>query len=311
MNATAFIRRLGWTAYRLIAKHHRFASFDGLRATVNLPGLAGALSQEGEAGAVALAFLNSVADDPQMNAQVAWAAGWGKFGLPQVSPDQKLLASWMATSASPEAIEGTKLPWPFFSIVVPPGWMFTTSSEGRHAVTRICVSSAEGRCRLALVDEALVITGAKAAPVEDLADLQLRTTDPVWSMPGETIDDNDVRLLRLAGLAVLGVAFEFEARRSVPALPSRLVSTGPGVAPAVADVRLHRTVSVDARVAVRAFAAEGGRSPVVRSCVRGHWKMQPHGPQRSERKRIHVEPYWRGPDGAPEVEHTYQVRNAS
>ena len=30
--------------------------------------------------------------------------------------------------------------------------------------------------------------------------------------------------------------------------------------------------------------------------VRGHWKTQPHGPGRSMRKRIHVDPYWRGPD---------------
>ncbi len=29
--------------------------------------------------------------------------------------------------------------------------------------------------------------------------------------------------------------------------------------------------------------------------VRGHWKMQRHGPQRSLRKKIRVEPYWRGP----------------
>jgi len=29
--------------------------------------------------------------------------------------------------------------------------------------------------------------------------------------------------------------------------------------------------------------------------VRGHWKMQPYGPNRSLRKKIRVEPYWRGP----------------
>lgn len=30
--------------------------------------------------------------------------------------------------------------------------------------------------------------------------------------------------------------------------------------------------------------------------VQGHWKLQPHGPRNSERKRIFVHPYWRGPE---------------
>lgn len=47
---------------------------------------------------------------------------------------------------------------------------------------------------------------------------------------------------------------------------------------------------------------------LVRSLVAGHWKMQPHGPNRSERKLIRIEPYWRGPLDAP-VKNT--IRKAS
>jgi hypothetical protein len=43
----------------------------------------------------------------------------------------------------------------------------------------------------------------------------------------------------------------------------------------------------------------GGGLKSVQSIVAGHWKMQVHGPQRSARKRIFVEPYWRGPEDAP------------
>jgi|GEM_PF-3754414 len=32
----------------------------------------------------------------------------------------------------------------------------------------------------------------------------------------------------------------------------------------------------------------------IRHVVRGHWKMQPYGPGRSDRKLIRIEPYWRG-----------------
>jgi hypothetical protein len=40
-------------------------------------------------------------------------------------------------------------------------------------------------------------------------------------------------------------------------------------------------------------------SPTVQTLVRGHWKHQPYGPGLTARKLIHIEPYWRGPDGAP------------
>lgn len=43
----------------------------------------------------------------------------------------------------------------------------------------------------------------------------------------------------------------------------------------------------------------------MRYCVRGHWKMQPHGEGRRERKRIFVQPYWKGPEGAATWAHVY------
>lgn len=45
----------------------------------------------------------------------------------------------------------------------------------------------------------------------------------------------------------------------------------------------------------------------MRFCVRGHWKMQPCGPGGTERKRIFVEPYWKGPEGAAAWQHVYKA----
>lgn len=45
-----------------------------------------------------------------------------------------------------------------------------------------------------------------------------------------------------------------------------------------------------------------------RSLVSGHWKEQAHGPQRSLRKLIHVEPYFRGPEMADLVDRPFVVR---
>lgn len=58
--------------------------------------------------------------------------------------------------------------------------------------------------------------------------------------------------------------------------------------------------------------AEGGeQSPgwahKARYSVRGHWKSQPFGPGRLERKRIFVKPYWRGPEAGEALMKTYKV----
>lgn len=44
-----------------------------------------------------------------------------------------------------------------------------------------------------------------------------------------------------------------------------------------------------------------------RFTVRGHWKMQPCGPGRKGRKRIFVEPYWKGPTTAEAIQRIYEV----
>lgn len=42
-----------------------------------------------------------------------------------------------------------------------------------------------------------------------------------------------------------------------------------------------------------------GRTLTVRTLVSGHWRDQPYGKDNALRKRIWIEPFWRGPEGAP------------
>lgn len=63
----------------------------------------------------------------------------------------------------------------------------------------------------------------------------------------------------------------------------------------------------------RPFFSRGGiaelrRVLLHRLLVRGHWRLQPHGPQSSLRKLIFIEPYWRGPEMAVEVNKPYEVK---
>jgi hypothetical protein len=50
-----------------------------------------------------------------------------------------------------------------------------------------------------------------------------------------------------------------------------------------------------------------GRPLTLRIRVAGHWKFQPHGPERSLRKQIFVEPYWKGPLDGPQALPVHKV----
>lgn len=58
-----------------------------------------------------------------------------------------------------------------------------------------------------------------------------------------------------------------------------------------------------------ADAAAGTKSvPMVRFMVRGHWRQQPCGPGREERKLTWVRPYYKGPDIAATINRPYVVK---
>ncbi len=62
---------------------------------------------------------------------------------------------------------------------------------------------------------------------------------------------------------------------------------------------LAKPVSIDLREHVAAAASGRTHSaPKVQFLVRGHWREQVHGPKRALRKRIWIEPFWKGPEEA-------------
>lgn len=56
--------------------------------------------------------------------------------------------------------------------------------------------------------------------------------------------------------------------------------------------------------------SEGSKGKVtVRTLVSGHWRNQPVGEGRKERKRIWIEPHWRGPEYAPITSRTHVLKS--
>jgi hypothetical protein len=63
------------------------------------------------------------------------------------------------------------------------------------------------------------------------------------------------------------------------------------------DYVLGQAVKVDARRYLQDYlSGDSGRLAKLRWLVRGHFRNQAYGPNRSKRKQIFIEPFWKGPE---------------
>jgi hypothetical protein len=120
-----------------------------------------------------------------------------------------------------------------------------------------------------------------------------------------SLNDKDSRAITIAWRIIVNTALylKYTASGVVNASSGKTVNHDHGLNSIVyelgRDVKLERNL----RDASRAFCISGQKPEgwvlAKRFVVRGHWKQQPHGPGRAQRKMIFVEPYWKGPADAP------------
>ena len=85
--------------------------------------------------------------------------------------------------------------------------------------------------------------------------------------------------------------------------PTSKTSGRPCRWPVDTDVRIGPEVR---RAASEVAAGRPATAPSIRHIVRGHFRNQACGPQRSQRRRIYVAPHWRG-EGEGGTERRYRV----
>lgn len=248
----------------------------------------------------------------------AWAVHWGLCGFPAVSLTHKLAASLMATSMPADLVPELEMPWPCLVVDVPAGLLpddalqYTGLGEGgeRHTTVDsriVAVVLAEMEQMPAYSHERYVL-GVIAQPggivcswgMADLSLLPVADQSQLGDTPPQ------LRVLReLLGRLVVGALVELDApahKRARDEGPPAVKTEGKGThrkPPSAWTFELRRDVRVDARQWVKDYVAGGGKSPAVRVLVRGHHKRQVCGVGRTNRKWIHVEPYWRGDDALP------------
>lgn len=129
-----------------------------------------------------------------------------------------------------------------------------------------------------------------------------------------TADEQMVRYIRasftllnnvLTYIEAAGVLPDEKRRRGVPAAPVERVNKKRPI------FDVGRCIKLDGRLREHLRTADASDAKwklAHRHVVRGHWKGQPCGPGRTQRKRIWVEPFWRGPENAAvALARTYEV----
>ena len=217
------------------------------------------------------------------------ASSWAECGFPSIEMNHSLAASFMCTNIPVESIGDLRMPWRCFWITVPDNlcnakWILVLKAR------------VDGRLKMLSVHDGFMHYGDEpsiAGYLDGFAGSEHFIEDGVCK-------DDSQRDSLMVGRLFVGVCAELHDR-DVASMPrssgnSRKRDSSD---PTVWTHKLTRPVKVNLSQAVRDFCHGKRGSLSVQSLVRGHWKMQPHGPGLSLRKWIHVEPYWRGPDDAP------------
>jgi len=253
------------------------------------------------------------------------SALWYDLGLPQVIVGHKYAAALMCTSVSPEACEFIRPPWRSFLVELPDGLLHTTDPETGVEVpfVRMIVwVTQRGKWNWSIFTGGTLAVWVHGIDTDKLSDesnefAEINEWKDTVFCYGMTKEDERLRVVVgrfLQGLC-LAMSNPLNVRPMNPAAKSEFAAHRKNKEPAFRTFRIGTEVKVDCREAVKDFLSGRKRrvgSPLtVQSLIRGHWRMQPHGPKGQMRKLIHLEPFWRGPDGAPILSRPIRVDDSA
>jgi hypothetical protein len=253
-----------------------------------------------------------------------WCYGWWRwasYGLPTFDLTLAAAARFVLTDLRGISIREASLPFRAFRIRLPSG----------HSILR-WDSQAEIRCIDVLAvgmrspegiktDDVLVVRGFDRegrdithesaagldqpceAAIASVSEKEQRFLPRLRTMPLVVRDIETIQaMLRMVFNATLYAAHVRADRTRTDGGWKMSKSLG---LPAPAVWIVGRAISLDRESvdAARAMARPGRSGWRIRSrfIVRGHWRLQAAGPARGERKRIWIQPHWKGPRDAREA----------
>lgn len=209
---------------------------------------------------------------------------WAESGMQSIEMPHKFAAALMATSY----VDTPPLPWPEFEIQIPFGIL--VSSKIGSAVS-VLVSSDDDGCITTnvLFERGFCPLNLSKRFAEDVV-----FADDVG--PAEIAEAERLHLL-IRRLVVNTCLHVNERRSGSSTCTIKRDSRG---RPVPRGFKLGRALDLDCRQHVRDYFSGVKRSsPTTVTLVRGHWRNQACGPRNELRRLMWIEPFYRGPDGAP------------
>lgn len=227
---------------------------------------------------------------------------WIEDGGPQLTTSHTYAAALMATSVTREMCEEIRLPFKSFLITLPTGLL----DDGVYVYEMAIFSTIETE-DLGESDGLLVEGHLKDSP-------QTRFSFALFTPPGEYFVQEDVevgefvkdgdRKLKASVLLkrlVVGLIYTMNHTEDFTEGKCRWVAERKTDAPNHRVFVVGRPLAYDMRPAISRFllGEKDISPPTMFTVVRGHYKRQPCGANRSERRVLWIEPYWRGPEDSP------------
>lgn len=233
----------------------------------------------------------------------SFALAWAQCGFPRIEPSHRLAASLMATSMPDEIADQLILPWRCFCVSVPAGLL----DHSEHSM--LILRAHDGDYKMLSLLPGGLHLGFEPT-LSGFADK--------W-IPKDDVDGEHLVHIRQGELALrlaLGVIAEMNghrpSERPSPSAVRKLLSLKDETKLRATTFKLCRSVAVDARQTVADYVSgHSSRVATVRSLVRGHWKQQSCGERGTQRKLIHIEPYWRGDESLPIAVRSHLIDEAT
>ena len=231
---------------------------------------------------------------------VHFSAKWAVHAFQRLMTSHTFAAALMCSDVQREVLVGIEKQWDAFLVIVPNGMLIAD----RFEFTRVMIAVYDFGARMLLVTSD-PMSRHRRSPV-GLVDEAPTLADLLVSEEADLAAETPAsRCFVLAKRLVAGLLpnLQHEPNVKVRKVEARPKSKGREAEPEHRIVTIGHPVEIDCRVAIKEYVEHGraGRKhgpPTVQVMVRGHYRMQVCGVGRMERKKIWIQPHWRGPEAA-------------
>ena len=236
---------------------------------------------------------------------MTFAAKWAVHAFQRLMTSHTFAAALMCSDVQREAIDGIEEQWDAFLVIVPNGMLVAGEFEFSRVLVATYSFGAQmillttGGSSLVLPEPRTIVSDSPTLAdllVSDEADLAAESTTQ--------------RCLVMAKRLVAGLLLNMQdaGTHKIREVAARPKSKNREAEPEHRIVTVGQPIEIDCRDAVREYVERGTRSserghrrhgmPTVQWMVRGHFRMQAHGPRHALRRKTWIRPHWHGNEAA-------------